>query len=240
MGCWLFSNYGPQGLGVPNPVTGGTMWVADRLGYKMFAPQTWDNAYEETSTTIDVGISGVLENGWEYDVSYTTNEYDSESTSRLWDDQKMNDLYFNIGGNDALGNPMCYGCSAVNRWWLLGMVDLIQQPILTMLTLEHFCGVNQHVSMMSGSLMVLTLIMKTIDLMLETVLNLSLILTQHALVSEFGMLAGGPIGFALVAEYQDTGYDLFPSSNVVDGCLFGVLVMLIVVDLEIDMLLVVS
>ena len=57
-GPWVvgYSNYGPQGLGVPNPVTGGTMWVADRLGYKMFAPPTWDNAYEETSTTIDVGI----------------------------------------------------------------------------------------------------------------------------------------------------------------------------------------
>ena len=177
-GPWVvgYSNYGPQGLGVPNPVTGGTMWVADRLGYKMFAPQHGIMLTKKLQQQ-SMSVFGVLENGWEYDVSYTTNEYDSESTSRLWDDQKMNDLYFNIGGNDALGNPCVMDAQQLidGGYW----VDLIQQPILTMLTLEHFCGVNQHVSMMSGSLMVLTLIMKTIDLMLETVLNLSLILQQH-------------------------------------------------------------
>ena len=47
------------------------------------------------------------------------------------------------------------------------------------------------------------------------------------------MLAGGPIGFAAVLEYQDMGYDTFPSQAVVDG-LYGVPDMFKVVVLEID------
>ena len=35
------------------------------------------------------------------------------------------------------------------------------------------------------------------------------------------MLGGGPIGFAAVVEYQDMGYDTFPSQAVVDGLLWG-------------------
>ena len=45
--------------------------------------------------------------------------------------------------------------------------------------------------------------------------------TTASLVGEFGMLGGGPIGFAAVVEYQDMGYDSFPSQAVVDGLLWG-------------------
>ena len=53
-------------------------------------------------------------------------------------------------------------------------------------------------------------------------LILTLIFTTASLVGEFGMLPGGPVGFALVAEYQDMGYDTDPSQAVVDGLLWGI------------------
>ena len=221
-GPWVvgYSNYGPQGLGVPNPVTGGTMWVADRLGYKMFAPPTWDNAYEETSTTIDVGIRRVLENGWEYDVSYTTNEYDSESTSRLWDDQKMNDLYFNIGGNDALGNPCVMDAQQLidGGYWAGGFdpaTDPYYAYIRAFLWGQPTCFNDEW--FFSGADFDYENYRLDAGDSAESFSDFA----TASLVGEFGMLAGGPIGFALVAEYQDTGYDVFPSSNVVDGLVWG-------------------
>jgi outer membrane receptor protein involved in Fe transport len=42
-----------------------------------------------------------------------------------------------------------------------------------------------------------------------------------SLVGEFGMLAGGPIGFAAVVEYQDHGYTVIPSALNVAGKLWG-------------------
>jgi hypothetical protein len=100
-----YSNYGPQGTGLPNPRTGGTVYMMDWYGIKMFNPPTWDNAFEEQSNTVDLGLRGTLSNGWEYDVSATINDYESDSTGQLWLSEEMEALYFNIGQNDALGNP---------------------------------------------------------------------------------------------------------------------------------------
>ena len=55
-----YSNYGPAGTGMPNPVTGGTVYMMDWYGIKMFNPPTWDNSFEEQSNTFDLGIRGTL------------------------------------------------------------------------------------------------------------------------------------------------------------------------------------
>jgi len=224
-----YANYGPAGAGVPNPVTGGTMWVADAFHQKSYNPPTWDNSFEETSTTYDVGVRGVLANGWEYDVSHTMNDYDSESTQTLWLAQEMSDLYFNMGNNDALGNPCVKNALDLflDGYWnadnFYGFVDptdphdvylnafywgqptCINWEWLLFNTVngepfngEDYQGVNDEKASSYSDF------------------------TTASLVGEFGMLPGGPIGFAVVAEYQDMGYDTNPSQAVVDGLLWGV------------------
>ena len=75
-----YSAYGPAGASLPHPYNPGELvWVQDIYSYKKYQEPTWDSSYEETSDTIDLGIRGVLNNGWEYDISHTTNDYVSES-----------------------------------------------------------------------------------------------------------------------------------------------------------------
>ena len=215
-----YSNYGPAKAARPNPVTGGQMYLMDWYGVKMFNPPTWDNSFEETSTTFDLGVRGVLSNGWEYDVSATINDYESDSVGMLWLVQEMEELYFNIGQNDALGNPCvmdAYDLYADGYWdgGVGGPTDPYYmyyyaynwgQP--TCLNAEWFYN---------GA-----------DFNYEDYMGVN---DEHAesysdfytasLVGEFGMLAGGPVGFAAVVEYQDHGYTVIPSAANVAGLLWG-------------------
>ena len=221
-----YADYGAAGASVTNPVTGGSMWIADFWNLKQFREPSWDNAYDETSTTVDLGVRGVLNNGWEYDVSHTMNEYESNSVGTLWLAQEMRDLYFNIGGNDALGNPCvmdAFELYAGGYWnadnYIFGAYDATDpydvyasafswgQP--TCLNWEWVLGgVDFAYQDYQG----------TNDEFADSYSDF----TTASLVGEFGMLAGGPIGFALVAEYQDMGYDTDPSQAVVDGLLWGI------------------
>ena len=215
-----YSNYGPAKAARPNPVTGGQMYLMDWYGVKMFNPPTWDNSFEETSTTFDLGVRGVLSNGWEYDVSATINDYESDSVGMLWLVNEMGELYFYIGQNDALGNPCvmdAYDLYADGYWdgGVGGPTDPYYmyyyaynwgQP--TCLNAEWFyngadfnyqdyMGVNdEHAESYSD-------------------------FYTASLVGEFGMLAGGPVGFAAVVEYQDHGYTVIPSAANVAGLLWG-------------------
>ena len=222
-----YANYGPAGYSVPNPASpGSAMWVADFNSLKQFREPAWDNAFDETSTTIDLGVRGVLNNGWEYDVSHTTNEYESESTGTLWLAVEMRDLYFNIGGNDAMGNPCKMNAIDLylEGYWnadnyIFGQYDPTDpydvyasayswgQP--TCLNWDWILG---------GADFAYQDYQGTNDEYAESFSDF----TTASLVGEFGMLNGGPIGFALVAEYQDMGYDTDPSQAVVDGLLWGI------------------
>ena len=215
-----YSNYGPQGTGLPNPVTGGTLYMMDWYGVKMFNPPTWDNSFEEQSNTFDLGVRGTLNNGWEYDVSATINDYESDSVGQLWLRQEMEALYFNIGQNDALGNPCvmdAFDLYADGYWdgGVGGPTDPYYgyyyaynwgQP--TCFNAEWFYnGADFNYQDYMG----------TNDEHAESFSDFY----TASLVGEFGMLNGGPIGFALVAEYQDHGYTVIPSAANVAGELWG-------------------
>jgi outer membrane receptor protein involved in Fe transport len=215
-----YSNYGPAKAARPNPVTGGQMYLMDWYGVKMFNPPTWDNSFEETSTTFDLGVRGVLSNGWEYDVSATINDYESDSVGMLWLVQEMEELYFNIGQNDALGNPCvmdAYDLYADGYW--AGPGDIPTDPYYmyyrsylwgqpTCLNAEWFYN---------GADFDYQNYMAENDEHAESYSDFY----TASLVGEFGMLAGGPIGFAAVVEYQDHGYTVIPSAANVAGLLWG-------------------
>ena len=216
-----YSSYGPLANALPHPSGDGSLvWVQDIYSYKKYSPPTWDSSYEETSETIDIGVRGVLNNGWEYDISHTTNDYVSDSTGTLWLDIEMTDLYFNIGGVDGLGNPCVMDVydlvdagywdgvplSATDPWGGYYLAALYGQP--TCMNWEWALG---------GSDFAYQDYQGTNDERAESFSDF----TTASLVGEFGMLAGGPIGFAAVIEYQDMGYDTFPSQAVIDGLLWG-------------------
>jgi outer membrane receptor protein involved in Fe transport len=216
-----YSAYGPEGASLPHPYNPGELvWVQDIYSYKKYQEPTWDSSYEETSDTIDLGIRGVLNNGWEYDISHTTNDYVSESAGTLWLDIEMTDLYFNIGGVDGLGNPCVMDVyelvdmgywdgvpgSASDPYYGYYLSGYYGQP--TCMNWEFALGgVDFPYQDYQG----------TNDERAESYSDF----TTASLVGEFGMLGGGPIGFAAVVEYQDMGYDTFPSQAVVDGLLWG-------------------
>jgi outer membrane receptor protein involved in Fe transport len=216
-----YSAYGPEGASLPHPYNPGELvWVQDIYSYKKDQEPTWDSSYEETSDTIDLGIRGVLNNGWEYDISHTTNDYVSESAGTLWLDIEMTDLYFNIGGVDGLGNPCVMDVyelvdmgywdgvpgSASDPYYGYYLSGYYGQP--TCMNWEFALGgVDFPYQDYQG----------TNDERAESYSDF----TTASLVGEFGMLGGGPIGFAAVVEYQDMGYDTFPSQAVVDGLLWG-------------------
>ena len=216
-----YSAYGPAGSALPHPYNPGELvWVQDIYSYKKFQEPAWDSSYEETSETVDIGVRGVLSNGWEYDVSHTQNEYVSDSVGTLWLDIEMTDLYFNIGGVDGLGNPcvmdpldlISQGYWSGSRfdatdpyggYWLAAYYG---QP--TCLNWEWALGgVDFPYQEYQG----------VNDENAESYSDF----TTASLVGEFGMLNGGPIGFAAVVEYQDMGYETNPSQAVVDGLLWG-------------------
>ena len=55
--------------------------------------------------TVDFGLRGVLDNGYEWDVSYTENTYDVVQTGRNFLREALFDKIHNIGGVDGFGNP---------------------------------------------------------------------------------------------------------------------------------------
>ena len=216
-----YSAYGPEGASLPHPYNPGELvWVQDIYSYKKYQEPTWDSSYEETSDTIDLGIRGVLNNGWEYDISHTTNDYVSESAGTLWLDIEMTDLYFNIGGVDGLGNPCVMDVyELVDMGYWDGVPGSASDPYYGYYLSAYYgqptCmnwefalgGVDFPYQDYQG----------TNDERAESFSDF----TTASLVGEFGMLGGGPIGFAAVVEYQDMGYDTFPSQAVVDGLLWG-------------------
>ncbi len=216
-----YSAYGPADQALPHPFNPGELvWVTDSYSYKKFAEPSWDSSYEETSETFDIGVRGVLNNGWEYDVSHTQNEYVSDSVGTLWLDIEMTDLYFNIGGVDGLGAPCVMNVSelitagywdgvpfsATDPYGGYYLADVYQQP--TCINWEwSLGGVDFPYQDYQG----------VNDENAESFSDF----TTASIVGEFGMLAGGPIGFAAVVEHQDMGYQTNPSQLVVDRLLWG-------------------
>ncbi len=96
-----------QNYAVPagQPNAGATAAMMDFRIQKIFTNAVRGSSYEEETTTMDVGMRGFLSNGWEWDVSYTDNTYDTVSTGRNFLASALYDKIHNIGGVDGWGNP---------------------------------------------------------------------------------------------------------------------------------------
>ena len=73
---------------------------------KIFPGVYRGSSYVEDTQTIDVGLRGVLNNGFEWDMSYTENTYDVVQTGRNFLREALFDKIHNVnGGVDGWGNP---------------------------------------------------------------------------------------------------------------------------------------
>jgi outer membrane receptor protein involved in Fe transport len=89
--------------GQPNAGAGASMM--DVRIQKIFSNAVRGTSFEEETTTFDIGARGVLANGYEWDVSYTDNTYETVSTGRNFLASALFDKIHNIGGVDGAGNP---------------------------------------------------------------------------------------------------------------------------------------
>ena len=72
---------------------------------KIFPGVYRGSSYDEEVTTVDFGLRGVLNNGYEWDMSYTENTYDVVQTGRNFLRSALFNKIHNIGGVDGFGNP---------------------------------------------------------------------------------------------------------------------------------------
>jgi len=85
--------------------TDGYSAMMDFRIQKIFPGVYRGSSYDEETTTVDVGLRGVLNNGFEWDMSYTENTYDVVQTGRNFLREALFDKIHNIGGVDGFGNP---------------------------------------------------------------------------------------------------------------------------------------
>ncbi len=85
--------------------TPGYSAMMDVRFQKIFPGVYRGSSYEEETQTVDFGLRGVLNNGFEWDMSYTENTYDVVQTGRNFLREALFDKIHNIGGVDGFGNP---------------------------------------------------------------------------------------------------------------------------------------
>ena len=85
--------------------TPGYSAMMDVRFQKIFPGVYRGSSYDEETMTVDFGLRGVLDNGYEWDVSYTENTYDVVQTGRNFLREALFDKIHNIGGVDGFGNP---------------------------------------------------------------------------------------------------------------------------------------
>ena len=93
-------NTDPVGVYTP-----GYSAMMDVRFQKIFPGVFRGSSYDEEVTTVDLGLRGVLNNGFEWDISYTENNYDVVQTGRNFLREALFDKIHNIGGVDGWGNP---------------------------------------------------------------------------------------------------------------------------------------
>jgi outer membrane receptor protein involved in Fe transport len=85
--------------------TDGYSAMMDFRIQKIFPGVYRGSSYDEEVTTVDFGLRGVLNNGYEWDMSYTENTYDVVQTGRNFLRSALFNKIHNIGGVDGFGNP---------------------------------------------------------------------------------------------------------------------------------------
>ena len=78
---------------------------ADFLFQKIWSDSLWSSTYSEEAETYVLGLQGVLDNGWAWDVSYTDNTYDMISRGTNFAYSALDSAFYRIGQNDQVGNP---------------------------------------------------------------------------------------------------------------------------------------
>jgi iron complex outermembrane receptor protein len=214
---------------VGQPNAGATAAMMDFRIQKIFSNAVRGTSYEEETSTIDIGLRGILSNGFEWDVSYTDNVYDVVSTGRNFLASKLYDKIHNIGGVDGAGNQCVldsadlldgdlsngevtdYSTSISNYYGSSGVYDYAayyNQP--NCYNWDWY--LNAQSTEEIESLRVPNV--EPADAFSE--------LFQATITGELMQLPYGPLAFAAVVEHQTKGYDVQLSQANKDGLLWGI------------------
>ena len=221
------SSYHIVPAGQPN--AGAAASMMDFRIQKIFSNAVRGTSYEEETSTYDIGIRGILSNGYEWDVSYTDNTYDVVSTGRNFLASALFDKIHNIGGVDGAGNPCVldsadlldgdpsngeatdYATGITNFWGSTGVYDysaFYNQP--------NCYNWDWYLSTQSAEEIEALRVdnVEPADAFSE--------LFQASITGDLMQLPYGPLGFAAVYEKQTKGYDVQLSPLNKEGKLWGI------------------
>ena len=201
------------------PNAGAVAAMMDFRIQKIFTNATRGTSYEEETSTYDIGMRGVLSNGYEWDVSYTDNTYDVVSTGRNFLASALYDKIHNIGGVDGWGNPCVLDTNdlidgnasngeVVDTYGWYAYSASYSQP--------NCYNWDWYLSTQSSE-----------DLEALRVDNVEPAdafseLFQASITGDIMQLPYGPLGFAAVYEKQTKGYDVQLSPLNKEGKLWGI------------------
>ena len=211
------------------PNAGAAASMMDFRIQKIFSNAVRGTSYEEETSTYDIGIRGILSNGYEWDVSYTDNTYDVVSTGRNFLASALFDKIHNIGGVDGAGNPCVldsadlldgdpsngeatdYATGITNFWGSAGVYDysaFYNQP--------NCYNWDWYLSTQSVEEIEALRVdnVEPADAFSE--------LFQASITGDLMQLPYGPLGFAAVYEKQTKGYDVQLSPLNKEGKLWGI------------------
>ena len=210
-----------QNYGVPagQPNAGGAAAMMDFRIQKIFTNAVRGTSYEEDTTTMDIGFRGVLSNGYEWDVSYTDNQYDVVSTGRNFLASAMYDKIHNIGGVDGWGNPCVIDTNdlldgdpsngeVVDTYGFYGYSAYYSQP--NCYNWDFYLNTQSNADLEA----------LRVD-NVEPADSFSELL-QASITGEIMQLPYGPLQFAAVVEHQTKGYQVNLSQANKDGLLWGI------------------
>ena len=210
-----------QTYGVPSnqPAAGSQASMMDFRIQKIFSNAVRGTEYDEETTTMDIGLRGVLSNGYEWDVSYTDNTYDVVSSGRNFLASDLFDKIHNIGGVDGWGNAC-----------VLDSTDLIDGDASNGEAVDNYgwyaysASYNQpncynwdwYLNAQSSEEIEKLRVpnVEPADAFSE--------LFQASITGEIMQLPYGPLQFAAVVEHQTKGYDVQLSQLNKDGKLWGI------------------
>ena len=208
-----------------NPATGsfqfdpGYSAFMDFRIQKIFPGVYRGSSYVEDTSTVDFGLRGVLNNGYEWDVSYTENTYDVVQTGRNFLASALFDKIHNIGGVDGFGNPCVLDTNdlidgdpsngEVDDWWgIYGYSAFYDQP--NCYNWDFY--LSTQTSADAEALRVDNV--EPADAFSE--------LFQATLTGDLMQMPYGPLSFAAVIENQTKGYEVNLSPLNKAGELWGI------------------
>jgi len=201
------------------PYAGRTASMMDFRIQKIFTNGLRSDSFEEETSTYDIGMRGVLANGYEWDISYTDNTYDVVSKGRDWLQSALFNKIFNIGGVDGWGNP----CVLDTNDLIDG--DSSNGEVVDTYGWYAYSAFYSQPNCYNWDFYLSTQSAEDIEaLRVDNIepANAFSELLQASLTGDIMQLPYGPLSFAAVIEHQTKGYDVQLSPLNKAGELYGI------------------